>query len=134
MSVIFSASTSLGSPVHTSRFLRPFLLWLDPHLSEKTFETIHYTIRKTAHFVEYSILGALLWRVVHSAAALASHSVARRFRLALLIAALYAATDETHQIFVPTRQAAIHDVMLDTCGAAFGITVMWWFSQKRISQ
>ena len=30
----------------------------------------------------------------------------------------YAATDEFHQIFVPTRTPAVTDVMIDTCGGA----------------
>jgi len=125
MSVIFGASTGLGTPAHTSRFVRPFLLWLDPHMSEETIELVHHCIRKTAHAVEYAILGFLVWRVVHSTPALASHSSAHHFRLALLLAALYAATDETHQLFVPGREAAVRDVLLDTCGAGFGLTLTW---------
>jgi len=125
MSVIFGASTELGSPVHTSRFVRPFLLWLNPHMSENTIDQVHYCIRKTAHAVEYAMLGFLIWRIVHSSLVLASHSAAWHFRFALLLAALYAATDEAHQIFVPGREAAVHDVLLDTCGAGLGLAVTW---------
>jgi VanZ family protein len=134
MSVIFGASTGLGTPAHTSRFIRPFLLWLDPHMSEATIDLVHHCIRKTAHFVEYSILGFLIWRVVHSAAAMASQPFGRRFRFALLLAALYAATDETHQLFVPGRQGAVLDVMLDTCGAGFGLAVTWLIVRWRKSK
>jgi VanZ family protein len=134
MSVIFGASTELGSPEHTSLFVRPFLLWLDPHMSEETINMVHHCIRKTAHAVEYAILGFLIWRVVRSAAALAAHGPGWHFRLALLLAALYAATDETHQIFVPGREAAVRDVLLDTCGAGLGLAVtwcaMWWRESK----
>ena len=134
MSVIFGASTSLGSPSHTSLFVRPFLLWLNPHMSEETINLVHHCIRKTAHFVEYAILGFLIWRVVCSAAALASRSLARHFRLALLLAAMYAATDETHQLFVPGREAAVLDVLLDTCGAGFGLAVTWLAVRERKSK
>jgi VanZ family protein len=134
MSVIFSASTGLGSPAHTSRFVRPFLLWLDPHMSEDTINLVHHCIRKTAHAVEYAILGFLIWRVVHSSRALAAHSPAWHFRFALLLAALYAATDETHQIFVPSREAAIRDVLLDTCGAGLGLAATWCVVRRQKSK
>jgi VanZ family protein len=125
MSVIFGASTNLGSPEHTSRFIVPFLRWLNPNMSAEAIEQVHFCVRKTAHFVEYSMLGFLIWRVVHSAPALAASGPARQFRLALLLAALYAATDEGHQMFVPSRHPAVLDVLLDTCGAGFGLAVTW---------
>jgi VanZ family protein len=134
MVVIFGASTGLGSPEHTSLFVRPFLLWLNPHMSEETIELVHHCVRKTAHAVEYAVLGFLIWRVVRSSAAMALHPPARHFRLALLLAALYAATDEAHQLFVPTRNAAVADVLLDTCGAAFGLAVTWCVLRLRKSK
>jgi len=134
MVAIFSASTDLGSPQHTSRFVRPFLLWLNPHISEAAIDQAHYCIRKTAHSVEYAVLGFLIWRVVHSAAAMASRSTASQFRLALLLAALYAATDEAHQMFVPSRNAAVADVLLDTCGAGLGLAVTWCIVRLRRSK
>ena len=71
MTLIFGASTSLGRPENTSRIIVPFLLWLNPHMSGETIEKIHGVIRKTAHFVEYSLLGLLLWRLIHLDPALA---------------------------------------------------------------
>lgn len=131
MVVIFGASTSLGSPRNTSRFIVPFLLWLNPHMSPETLELWHHVIRKTAHAVEYAMLGFLIWRVVHSAAVLAAQRTPWHFRLSLLLAALYAATDETHQIFVPGREARVLDVLLDTCGAGFGLAATWGFLRMR---
>jgi VanZ family protein len=133
MGVIFGASTGMGTPAHTSRFIRPFLLWLNPHMSEETINLIHHCIRKTAHAVEYAILGFLIWRVVHSSPAMDSHPPAGHLRLALLLAALYAATDEMHQLFVPGREAAVRDVLLDTCGAGFGLALTWLTTRGRKS-
>jgi len=93
-------------------------------MSEQTIKEIHTLVRKTAHFVEYAILGCLFWRVVASANAFAASSPARHLAWALLFAGLYAASDETHQIFVPGREASIHDVILDTVGAGFGLAVV----------
>ena len=134
MVVIFGASTGLGSPEHTSRFVRPILLWLFPHISEDTIDLVHHCVRKTAHCVEYSILAFLIWRVVRASAAVALQRPSRHFRLALLLAALYAATDETHQLFVPGREAAVGDVLLDTCGAAVGLAVTWCVVRMRKSK
>jgi VanZ family protein len=97
----------------------------------QTVELVHHTIRKSAHAVEYAVLGVLIWRLVHSSAALASHRPAWHYRFTLMLAALYAASDETHQIFVPGRQPAVTDVLLDTCGAALGLAVAWCVLQMR---
>jgi VanZ family protein len=125
MAVIFSASTSLGAPGYTSRFIRPFLLWLNPHMSEQTFQVVHHIIRKCAHFCEYAMLGFLVWRTIHLDSAFSTTSAAGQYWLAILFCALYAASDEFHQSFVPGRQPAILDVMLDTCGAGFGLLMTW---------
>ena len=124
MTLIFGASTSLGRPENTSRFIVPILLWLDPDMPKETIEKVHFVVRKTAHFVEYSILGLLLWRLVQFDPAWAP-SRSRQYLTALLLAALYAASDEFHQKFVPGREAAVRDVLLDTCGAGFGLAAVW---------
>ena len=125
MIVIFGASTELGSPRHTSRFIRPFLLWLNPHMSEENIEKAHHFIRKTAHFVEYAFLGILAWRVAAFEPALGKVTSLGPLLLALLFCALFASTDEFHQKFVPTRQPAVTDVCLDTGGAACGLLGVW---------
>ena len=115
----------MGAPKHTSRFIIPFLLWLDPHMSQETIELVHHVIRKCAHFTEYGFLGFLVWRVIHNDDAFSGTTVRRQYWLAILFCAFYASTDEFHQKFVPTREPAVTDVMLDTCGAAFGLLVIW---------
>ena len=125
MAIIFSASTRLGAPENTSYFFRPLMHWLFPHISEEKFEQIHFIVRKTAHFVEYAVLGVLAWRAVEFDPAFGAYSAGRRFRLALMLCMLYAASDEFHQSFVPSRQAAVQDVLLDTCGSGFGLVAIW---------
>jgi VanZ family protein len=124
MSLTFSASTGLGRPENTSRFLRPLLVWLIPNMSEETFKKVHYAVRKTAHFAEYCVLGLLLWRLAHFDPAFAAWR-SREFLIALLLASLYAASDEFHQSFVPGRDASLRDVLLDSCGAGFGLAALW---------
>jgi len=131
MVVIFSASTQLGAPTNTSHFFRPLLHWLFPRITEEQFDVIHHVVRKTAHFVEYAILGMLAWRTFHFDPAFSSYSVKRRFWLAILCCMLFASTDEFHQSFVPTRQPAVQDVLLDTCGASFGVLAIWSSRPRR---
>jgi VanZ family protein len=68
-------------------------------------------LRKLAHLTEYAILGALLARAVGAA------------WLAVLLGALYAASDEVHQHFVRGRHGVWYDVVIDTVGVTIGVLV-----------
>jgi VanZ family protein len=48
-----------------------------------------------------------------------------------LIVALYAASDEFHQSFVPTRTALVSDVFVDTAGGAAGLLALWAFGRRQ---
>ncbi len=67
-------------------------------------------IRKSAHLSEYAVLFWLLARgpLRHSPAT------------ALVLCALYAVLDETHQVFVPGRTPSPYDVGIDFSGALAG--------------
>jgi hypothetical protein len=62
--VIFSLSTDTFSAQHTGSILEPILRWFMPHLTDELFDTIHYGIRKSAHFTEYFVFCLLLYRGV----------------------------------------------------------------------
>lgn len=132
MSVIFTASSDAASYQHSSRIVGPLLHWLFPHLSEAATDTAVLVARKCAHLTEYAGLAFLLWRAFRRPAL---HDPRpwhwREARLAVLIVALYAATDEFHQVFVPTREPALHDVALDTFGGLVGVSVIWLFHRWR---
>lgn len=126
---IFFASTERFGSEHTSRFIVPFLRWLFPHASDSTILFLHFAIRKTAHVFEYLVLSVLLWYSIRT------ERERWRFRWALLavvIAGVYAASDEFHQIFVSGRTASVHDVMIDICGATLAQIVIWlWLRPRR---
>lgn len=69
-------------------------------------------LRKLAHVAEYFVLTLLLVR------ALRRSGVAAAVPLACGAALLYAAGDEWHQSFVPTRTATPRDVAIDGIGIA----------------
>src|SRR6202049_3996467 len=107
MLLMFVGSTDVLSAEHTSRFLVPFLLWLDPHISAATIVSIHFALRKIGHFTEYAILAALLLRGVSGTFNRAGKTI---FALsAFVVAAGFAASDEFHQSFVPSRTASVRD-------------------------
>src|SRR5438045_5204621 len=64
MALIFVGSTDVLSAQHTSRFLVPFLRWLDPQISLAALAQIQFAIRKLGHLTEYAILAMLLWRAL----------------------------------------------------------------------
>src|SRR5881628_1148966 len=126
MVVIYSASSDPKSFQHSSRIIEPILRWLFPHLSDQAVDGIVFAVRKCAHVTEYAILGLLFWRALRQPLRHESRPWrGSQARLAVLLVALYAASDELHQLFVPNRQASVLDVLLDTSGAAIGLLVFW---------
>jgi len=83
--------------------------------------TVHYVVRKGAHFISYMILGALLMALCKSYL-LPSRLAAL---VALVVSVLYASGDEWHQSFVPGRSCQFSDVLLDGVGAAVGIALLY---------
>lgn len=79
-------------------------------------------VRKSAHFLEYALLGFL---------------TARSFRLSkrsswwgVLACAVYAGSDELHQTFISGRSGELGDVALDTLAASFGVLVYHLIHRK----
>jgi VanZ family protein len=119
--LIFVGSTDVLSAEQTSHFVVPFLLWLDPQIPVATMTPIHFALRKLGHLAEYAILAALLWCALRGTL-ISIRSVA----IAVLVFSAsvgFAASDEFHQSFFPTRTASIRDVMIDTCGAAIALAL-----------
>ena len=119
MALIFLVSTDLGSAAHTSRFIEPLLRWLfRGRLNAATVAEVHHLIRKTAHLTEYAVLAYLAWSALR-------RSLAYPAVPALVLTAAYAASDEFHQSFVPSRGASVEDVLIDTAGATLGLLLLY---------
>jgi VanZ family protein len=132
MVLIFSASSDVKSFEHSSRLLDPLLHWLFPHLSEDTLHFIVLLARKGAHLAEYAVLALLLWRVLRRPVKNDHRPWSwREAGLALAIVFFYAASDEFHQLFVPTRTAHVTDVLIDTGGGAIGLFALWMIGRWR---
>jgi VanZ family protein len=116
MSLVLFASTGTMSAANTSRIIEPLLHWLFPRISESSVATIHFAVRKCAHFTEYAILSLFAAR-----AFLPSSKVfLRRHWLvsALMLVICVSLADEFNQSFNPARTGTIRDSALDTFGGA----------------
>lgn len=85
--------------------------------------TLVFLVRKTAHFTEYAILGALFYLNVIQLPKLNRYP--KKILLPIFFSFLYACTDEIHQIFVPGRSTQFRDILIDTLGASFGATITY---------
>ena len=82
-------------------------------------EQMDHAVRKSAHFLEYALLG-MLW-LGYFLPGLHQMKAIAPYRSSWLIATAYAATDEFHQLFVPGRAGRILDIGIDSAGAATGL-------------
>ena len=131
--LIFGASTDVMSSTHTSRIIGPVLRWINPEISDATVRGIQIGVRKCGHLTEYAILALLLYRATRRTLERPADIWCRRCAAtAWAIAFLYAASDEWHQTFVPSRGPSIHDVMIDSAGALLGLLLWrWWLLSQR---
>jgi VanZ family protein len=110
-------SSDWFSGARTGAFLLPLLRTLLPGATPELLRGLHGVIRKGAHVTEYLILAVLLVRALRQEGL-------RGLRLTVAAVALgvaYAALDEMHQAFVPSRTASPADVLVDAIGVAAGV-------------
>lgn len=130
--VIYSASGDRQSVQHSSRLIEPFVRWLMPDISDTAVWRVVLVARKGAHVTEYAVFAVLLWWALrHSRWGGAGGWSKKCARGAWVIATLFAATDEFHQLFVPGREGSIWDVLIDSCGAATGLFLLWLIGRWR---
>eukprot|EP01056_Protomagalhaensia_sp_Gyna25_P002040 Protomagalhaensia_sp_Gyna_25__2039@NODE_2098_length_1294_cov_63_320319_g1735_i0_p1_GENE_NODE_2098_length_1294_cov_63_320319_g1735_i0NODE_2098_length_1294_cov_63_320319_g1735_i0_p1_ORF_typecomplete_len175_score5_88VanZ/PF04892_12/1_1e17_NODE_2098_length_1294_cov_63_320319_g1735_i07241248 len=102
--LIFIGSTDFLAAGHTAGLL--------PHHPHA-----HFSLRKAAHCLEFAVLYTLILYALN-AAPCSQFLLWTRHNHAFLITLLYAASDELHQAFVPTRSGRIQDVLIDALGIA----------------
>lgn len=131
MSVIFflsnrSATYSREDSYHVAKFIGEIFVPNFEKLSaaqQKDFVIkIQYPLRKTAHFVEYLILGALL-----SGAFWKQRNHLKDTILALGCGVLFAISDEFHQTFIPGRVGHFCDILIDSAGTLTGVLLFLIF-------
>jgi VanZ family protein len=117
LGLMYYFSTDVFSAENTRSVIDKVFLWFVPHASKHALLTLNYIIRKSAHFIEYAVLGAFLFRAFRA-------DDPTRWRLkwafySLLTAGAWALLDEFHQTLTRTRGGSIWDSLLDSSGAFF---------------
>ncbi len=124
--LIFSASGDKKSVQHSSRIIDPLVRWLIPGISDEAVRTTVLVVRKCAHVTEFAAFTLLLWRAARGAlwksTARWDWNVAK---FAFGVSVLFAISDEIHQSFVPGRQGAVMDVVIDSAGSASAMFCLW---------
>ncbi len=98
------------------------LIWYLSSLDGRSVSFIQ-GLDKPLHLIEYSVLGALLYRC------LGEFNLESLF-FASFIACLYGIIDEFHQSFVPGRDASMVDLLFDSAGGLLGA---WMGKELRLS-
>jgi VanZ family protein len=105
----------------TSRIFGPLLRWLLPDAAPATLLGIHLWVRKTAHLVEYALLGVLAFRALRLTLDV---SLPRTALLGLVVVLSVAATDELRQSLLASRTGSLVDVGIDLAGGALGVCLI----------
>ena len=86
-------------------------------------QLLTFLVRKGAHIFAYFVLGILtfnaLWRVD-----LSKFKFNYPVGLSIIVCALYAVSDEFHQLFVNGRSGEIRDIIIDSCAATVGVFII----------
>ena len=102
-------------------------------VSPETFKTLHFLFRKLAHLTEYAILAMLIYGSARDDNPFRWQP--RRALWTIILAGVYALTDEFHQGFVPGRGPSLIDSAIDTAGAGLGTLTFYlraaWLSETK---
>lgn len=82
-----------------------------------------FLIRKSAHMFLYFVVAILIYNAINKAGRLED------YLLSLLLTALYACTDEVHQLFIAGRSGELRDVLVDSTGALIGLVLIFLISK-----
>lgn len=132
MAIIFSLGTDRASAGETHTLLERILGFLAPGLLRswgyEELEIANNIFRKLCHFGGYGLLGFLYARIAHTlrAGVWRPGDVYRIW----LCAAVWAAVDEYHQSFSPSRGGSAYDVALDSAGAGAVILLFIWSTHR----
>lgn len=80
-------------------------------------DMISFAVRKLAHFSIYFLGGILIYNFINT------FSINKKYIIifSIVLGAVYACTDELHQLFIDGRSAQMMDVFIDSCGVVLAV-------------
>lgn len=121
---LFSHQPAAISDTQSGVFVDQLQVWLPA--TDSGFLT--FIVRKGAHIFAYFMLGVLTFR------ALRQTKLAKPALWTIIICAIYAATDEFHQLFVVGRSGEMRDILIDTVAATVGIAITHLIYKKYLQK
>jgi VanZ family protein len=121
-------STDAFSAHSTNSYIDPVLRFFFGELTPAGFRLAHNVVRKSAHTLEYAILGALTCRALTASGERVPWAIVIR---TLAYCAAYALMDEAHQTLVPSRTGSPIDVVIDVTGATVGTLLLTSWRNRR---
>lgn len=103
-----------------------------PAITPEQIEIAHFAVRKLGHWSEYFVLAGLILRALITSSK--SRNLYRYALIAVLGAVFFALSDEWHQSFVPSREASLVDVTVDSFGALCGAVFFMLLQSQRHPQ
>ena len=101
------------------RFCRETLILKEKFEEEIKNNINSFIVRKGAHMFLFCVLGILLFGSMYN-----GDNILKSVFIALLLAFLYACSDEYHQTFVVGRTGQFNDVLIDFSGAFIGVLIV----------
>jgi len=132
MAAIFVGSTELLSRDRTHNIIDPLVHWLFPWATYNQALFLHTLVRKCGHVTEYTILALL---AAYFCLGSSRDWLRRRWWIwSLAFVALFAASDEFHQLFVRGRDASLRDVAIDTAAGIVTLAVLALILRRRAAR
>ena len=125
MILVFWFSSQIGddSQVTSGNTIRKIITFINNNIDkvklEEIVELLQPIVRKLAHFTLYTLGGIFIFNMFNSFKLKNREKIGYSF----LVGALYAITDEIHQLFVPGRSGMIKDVFIDSLGIITGVII-----------
>ena len=92
-------------------------------------QLLTFLVRKGAHIFAYFVLGILMVNALRQVN-LSKFKFNRPATLSIIVCALYAASDEFHQLFISGRSGEIRDIIIDSCAATVGVFIISIFCKN----
>ena len=121
---LFSNMTGTSSKGKSEEIIKKFLnIITRKKINANTLEILNAFLRKCMHAAVFCVLGIL---VILCLKAFGIYGLKLPI-ISIVLAFIYACSDELHQLFVEGRTCRFTDVLIDTFGACIGIMVLYYF-------
>jgi VanZ family protein len=146
LTLIRLESTDVMSGLNTGEHLAQLCLFIGIHLHGQQLGLLNLVLRKCGHALGYGLL-CFCWLLLLRGTYWLQHDYSRSLRgsiqvkrmwwraewagLAVFCTFLVAASDELHQMSIPSRSGTWHDVALDTSAAVVSVILVWIKAVRR---